>query len=168
MGALLSIGALLVSCGSYNSTGAGSPPPSQTGPLALISNPLAPTTSGAVPAINVIYASVDQPAGAISLALAAPDAGVMALSPNQKLTLVASPSNNSVVVIDNTTRSVAGSAISLGGVPAGLVISTDSTVGYVASPDAGVSGQPSGLVYAISLTTGAITARIPVPGAKQI
>jgi hypothetical protein len=101
----------------------------------------------------------------------------MAVTPDSKRTLVLSPAASSIAIIDNTTNGVAAgtSTISLPGSTESIVISanptnadTDEFAAYVAIFDAPVPSSPRGLVDVINTNTGAITASMPVSGARRI
>jgi hypothetical protein len=136
---------------------------------AFVSNPLLPTGTGTIqPVLEIVDASKDLLSGfTVSLLGALPDAGMMALSPNKSRTVVFSPSNNALAVVDNALESLAAnvSTIILPGSTESMFVAGDNTTGFVAVPTAPVSGQASGVVERINISTGGITATIPIPGA---
>lgn len=145
---------------------------------ALVSNPLLPTGTGTVSALNIVNASKDVlSASAISLS-GAPHAGLMAISPNLKLIAVFSGQgqNNSIATIDTTTESAATDSSGKGTVPTfsipgateSMFIANDNITAYAAVPSAPIVGQPSGAVVVMDLGTGTVKATIPVTGAHFV
>jgi hypothetical protein len=136
---------------------------------AFVSNPLLPTATGTIqPVLEIVDASKDLLSGfTVSLLGTVPEAGMMALSPNKSRTVVFSPSNNALAVVDNALESPAAnvSTINLPGSTESMFVAGDNTTAFVAVPTAPVSGQASGVVERINISTGAITATIPIPGA---
>ncbi len=108
--------------------------------------------------------------------LTSPQAGLMALSPSLKYTMIFSPSGSGIALIDNTTESTALESDGSTGVPTialpgnteSMFVATDNATGYAAVPTAPVLGQPPGAVVVMSLLTGSVTATIPVSGARFI
>ncbi len=161
---LISVG--LVSCSSYNA-----PNNTRSGLKfrAFVSNPLHPGSSGGgVPVLEIIDASKDvlSPT-AVSLIGAEPDAGFMVESPKRDRTLVFSPSNNGLAIVDNAQESVA-STMTLPGTTESMFVWTDNTTAFVAVPSAPNPGQAAGGVGRINLSIPAITATIPIPGAHYL
>ncbi len=136
---------------------------------AFVSNPLHPLSSGGgTPVLEIVDASKDVLSGfLVSLSGSVSDAGMMALSPKKDRTLVFSPTNNSLVVVDNATESASG-AVSLPGATESFFVWTDDTTAFVAVPTATVSGQPAGVVGRINTSSSPITATVPVPGAHYL
>ena len=141
----------------------------------FVSNPLFPSGTGYVPVMNIVDATQDVLSTSfISLLTASPQAGLMALSPDLKYTMVFSPSGNLIALIDNTTEALAtnGTAsvptITIPGNTGSMFIGADNATGYAAVPTAPVIGQSPGAVVAMSLLNGAVTATIPVSGAQFI
>ena len=145
---------------------------------ALVSNPLLPSGTGTVSALNIVDASSDKLSrSAISLSRA-PHAGLMAISPNLKLTVVFSGQgqNNSIVIIDNTTESAATNrngtetipTFSIPGSTESMFIANDNITAYAAVPSAPIAGQPSGAVVVMDLGTGTVKATVPVAGAHFV
>jgi len=142
---------------------------------AFVSNPLLASGTSNVPSLNIVNASNDTlAASAISLS-GETQPGLMALSPDLRLTLVFSALQNSVAVIDNTTEStatnIAGGSISnftLPGATESMFVAGDNVTAYAAVPTASVQGQSPGAVVAMNLRTGTIKATIPVPGARFV
>jgi len=92
--------------------------------------------------------------------------GLMTLSPNKKLTLVFSASNNSVAAIGNATESSIGS-VSLPGPTESMAVSQDGSTGYAAVSSAPVAGQSPGAVEVLNLTGGS-TIEIGVTSARYL
>src|SRR5262249_4491642 len=89
----------------------------------------------------------------------------MALSPKRDRTLVFSPSNHALSVVDNASESAAAS-ISLPGATDSFLVWTDNATAFVAIPGVSVNGQTSpGEVVRVNITNGSTTATIPVPEA---
>lgn len=164
----------LISCGS-------SSPSTTTGKRsglkfrAFISNPLLPVSGGTAPVLNIVDASQDVLSGSVVSVQSSTQPGLMALSPNLLFTMVFSPTGNSVVVIDNTTESIAQNTtgtvasavptIFLPGRTESMVIGNDNATGYAAVPTAPLTGQNPGAVEVLNLQNGSIKASIPIPGA---
>jgi hypothetical protein len=159
------VGAGLVSCSNYSNR-------TQTRSglkfRAFVSNPLHVSSSGVIPALNIVDATKDVLSlGGVSLSGALPDAGMMVLTPKKDRTLVVSPLSNRIAVVDNATESTSG-AVGLPGATESLFVWTDNTSAFVAIPSAPILGQPVGGVGRVDISTGAITATIPVPGAHYL
>ncbi|HTA23669.1 MAG TPA: hypothetical protein VK763_09065 [Terriglobales bacterium] len=133
---------------------------------AFVSNSL----SGGAPVINIVDATRDVLSpSSISLFGTVPQAGLMAVSPDLRLTLVFSPPGD-IAVIDNTTESPASGVqiVSLPGLTESIAIANTSATAYAAVPDAPVAGQAPGAVVVINLTNGTLQATIPVPAAHYL
>jgi hypothetical protein len=158
--------ALLVSCGSYSSSGTA---PSKLTFRAFVSNPLFENSSGTIsPALNIVDATKDlQSAGGVSLSGVLPDAGMMVLTPKQDFTLVVSPASNRIAVVNNSTEAAAG-VFSLPGSTESLFVWTDNTSAFFAMPTAPLQGQAPGIVGRVDIVTDTNTAIIPVPGAHYL
>jgi len=160
------LGPALVSCGysgSSNQTHSG------LKFRAFISNPLHPlSTGGGTPVVEIVDASKDVLSSfPISLAGSVSGAGMMALSPKKDRTLVFSPDNNAIAIVNTSGESALG-AVSLPGATESFFVWTDNTTAFVAVPTASVPGQPAGGVGRVNISSGAITAIIPVPGARYL
>jgi hypothetical protein len=159
----------LISCNSYKSpSSGGGGNHSGIKFRAFVSNPLQPAGSGSFPALNIVDAAKDDLNFfyLVSLLGSEPDAGMMAESPKRDRTLVFSPSNHGLAVVDNATESVAGS-LTLPGATESMFVWTDDTTAFVAVPNAPVTGQIfTGAVGRIDISSGAVTATISVPGAR--
>lgn len=143
---------------------------------ALVSNPLLPSGTGTVPSLNIVDASTDLlNRSAISLS-GAPHAGLMALSPDLKRTLVFSSPPNVVVVIDNTaeggaTRTTDGGPVpnlNLPGPTESMFIASDNLTAYAAVPTAAIAGQAPGAVVVMDLGAGTVKATIPIAAAHFV
>jgi hypothetical protein len=182
---LLVLSAYLVSCNSYSSpgTGSGSSTSSKPSGLAIrafVSNPLLPSgVAGSFNnVLNIMDASLDRISpSVVNLTSAGTDSGLMALSPNKQLLMAFSAADNSIAVVNTVTESVAGNStgltsltIALPGPTESMFIAPDNATGYAAVPTAPVAGSTPtvGAVEVLNLTTFAITATIPVPGARYV
>jgi hypothetical protein len=188
---LLIVSLVLVSCnGSYNSgsstatgttTTSTSTKPSGLAVRAFVSNPLFPSgTAGSFGAVlNIVDASLDQLSFSfLNLTGASTHPGLMALSPNKKVMMVFSSSDNSIVVVNALTEaqntgtggSLSNSSVTLPGLTESMVIGTDNVSAYAAVPTAPVtSGNPTpGAIAVMNLTSIALTATIPVPAARYV
>ena len=161
---LVAASVTLVACGSSNSSG--SKHSSGLKFRAFVSNSL----SNGAPVINIVDATRDVLSpSSISLFGTVPQAGLMAVSPDLRLTLVFSPPGD-IAVIDNATESQASGVqiVSLPGLTESIAIANTSATAYAAVPDAPVAGQAPGAVVAINLTNGTLQATIPVPAAHYL
>ena len=162
---------LLLSCNSYNSnrrlaTRSGLPF------RVFVSNPTFPNAlGGGSPALEVIDGTNDRVSGynvALStLTVSINDAGMMAVSPNRDRTLVMSPSDSKMGLIDNAKEQLVG-AISLPGFSESFFIANDNASAFVAVPSAPVTGQAPGVVEKLDTNSGSVSAIIPVPGARYL
>jgi len=144
---------------------------------AFISNSLSPSGGPQSPVINIVDATQDLLSRAtISLVGTVQQAGMMTVSPSLALTLVFSPADDTIAVIDNAAESVGNSpngsttvsSFALPGSTESMFVAKDNATAYVAVPTTPVTGQSPGAVLVLSLTTGAITASIPVPAAHFV
>ena len=96
----------------------------------------------------------------------------MVLFPNKKLTLVFSATNNSLTVVNNASQQVAQNSggntqlLTLPGFTESVVVAPDNVTGFAAVPTVAVTGQSPGAVSVLNLSGHAITATVPVPGAR--
>jgi hypothetical protein len=136
---------------------------------AFVSNALLPTGTGTFsPVLNIVDVSQDKLVlGDIGLSTV-PDAGLMALSSDKKLTLVLSPSNDAVAAVQNPTQTPSSTAIRLPGPTESIVPSNDDATGYAAVPSASVTGGQPGAVEVMNFVKGGISASLPVPGARYV
>ena len=180
----------LISCGGgYSTSGSGSgggsgnagSRPSGLASRAFVSNPLNPTGAAGSfnPVLNIVNALPGSTAtDTLSLSTVSLNSGpgLMTLSPNGLLTLVFSPDNNSITVVDNNKEAIAQSgstavqALTLPGPTESMIAGHDNLTGFAAVPTAPVAGAPPvpGAVIAFGLFQGAIAATIPVPGARTL
>jgi hypothetical protein len=157
--------ALLVSCGGSSST---TKPPSNLTFRAFVSNPLHPTTGGIMPALDIVDATNDLLSTAgVSLSGLMPNAGLMVVSPKKDFTLVVSQTGNQIAIVSNAKESGLGST-TLSGTTESVVVGSDDTTAFVAIPQAPVFGQSPGAVDRLNLSQTALTAVIPVPGARYL
>ena len=191
---LLVVSLALISCtgssgyGSSTSTTTGTTTtttttkPSGLAVRAFISNPLFPSgTIGAFgDVLNIVDASLDQLSFSyVNLTGASAHPGLMALSPNKKLMMVFSSSDDSIVVVNalsenqasKATGSFATSIVTLPGQTESMVIGPDNETAYAAVPTApvptGGTATP-GAVAVMNLTSISLTATIPVPAARYV
>jgi hypothetical protein len=167
----------LVCCGSYNSSTSNQQRTNAIKVRAFVSNPLFPNGTSSFPVLNVVDALNDLLSpGVVSVAATSPTPGLMVLLPNKRFTLVFSAANNSISIVNNATQSLSQTSsgttisISLPDATESMVVAPDSLVGFAAVPNAPVPGrlpgQPTGLVEVLDLSNDAISAGIPVPGAR--
>ena len=139
---------------------------------AFVSNPVHPNVAGGgSPALNIMDASKDILSPFVvslsTLSAGVSQAGMMALSPNHDRTLVMSPSDSRIAVVDNTKESVVG-GFSLPGPSESFFVSSDNNTAFVAIPSAPVTGQAPGMVDKLNTSSGSVDASIPIPGAHYI
>ena len=172
---LIGAGMFLVSCGYSNPTVPTTPTSGITF-RAFVSNPLSPITGGGgAPVLNIVDASKDLLAfQRVSLITNVPQAGMMAVSPNKKLTMVYSGSSNSIALVDNTAETIVSSgsstlpAVLLPGSTVSMFVSKLNTEGFAAVPTAPVLGQSPGAIVRISMASNAADALVPIPGVRFI
>ncbi len=168
---------VLISCGSSSSNSTGSRP-SGVGSRAFVSNPLNPSAAAGayLPVLNIVDTSTDRLSRFTVGLNSGP--GLIQLSPNGLLTLVFSPNNNSVTVIDNQKESILQNSSTNTSVPAiilpgpteSMTVGQDELTAFAAVPTAAVNATPltPGAVEVLGITTGTILATLPVPGARTI
>ncbi len=178
---LLAVSVTIISCGSSGNSSSTTHKPSGLTFRVFISNPLFPTGGGAtgtnVPVLNIVDALHDiLSTSLVSLSGDSSQPGLMALSPNLKLTLVYSPTGNTVTAVDNSTEAVATASgststlppFALAGFTESIAVSPFTTSAYAAVPTAPVPGEAPGAVEVLNLQSGGIAASIPVPGAHFV
>jgi hypothetical protein len=172
---LFAAGAVLISCGKYNSSSSTNQRPSSGTFRVFVSNPLFTNGTSTAPVLNVVDALKDLLLpSVVSVGSASPDPGLMVLFPNKRFTLVFSASNNSIVVVSNAAESLAQNSsqnnisITLPGSTESIVVTPDNAGGYAAVPNAPVIGQAPGLLQVLDLSNGAISAGVPVSGARYV
>jgi hypothetical protein len=172
---LVAAGAVLVSCGSYSSSNPTNQPPSSSTFRVFVSNPLFTNGTSTSPVLNVVDALQDLLlSSVVSVGSTSPDPGLMVLFPNKRFTLVFSASNNAIVVVNNAGESLAQNSshnnisITLPDSTESIVVTPDNARGFAAVPNAPVTGQVPGLLEALDLSNGAISAGIPVSGARYV
>jgi hypothetical protein len=189
LAALLAMACLgLASCGGgYSSssgssgggTGANGLPPSGLKFRAFVSNPVQTTIVGNVPVLNIVDARLDEFTrfdSSVSLSGAITQPQRMVLSPNRTLTLVFSPADKAIAVIDNATEApntgtasaTSQSTIKLAGLTESIVLAPVATLGYAAVPAAPITGQSLGAVQIFDYSAGTLNATVPVPAAHYI
>jgi hypothetical protein len=171
---------MLVSCGSnYNPTTPGTVAnPATIKVHVFVSNPLFPNGTSTAPVLNVVDGQLDLLSpSVIDVGATSPNPGMMVLFPNKRFTLVYSPTNNTLSVVNNATQSVAAAtsgsntSITLPGFTESIAVAPDNATGFAAVPTAQVTpgtGQPPGLVEVLDLSTNSISSGIPVPGAHYL
>ena len=175
---LVTASALLVSCGSnnnFNNT-LGLPPeanPAKIKVHVFVSNPLFSAGTGTAPVLNVVDGQSDLISpNVVSVGATSPTPGLMVLYPNKSLTLVFSASNNSLTAVNNATQQVAQDS-------AGNTQAHDASRlhreyrGGARQYDwlcrdshRCVNGQSPGVVNVLNLSGNAISATLPIPGAR--
>ncbi|MGA8150964.1 MAG: hypothetical protein WB952_08450 [Terriglobales bacterium] len=173
---VIAAGVAFVACGSNKSSNS----QHQVSGLkfrAFVSNSLFPNGVSNAPVINIIDATQNQLSPAtIGLSGTVAQAGLMAVSPSLSLTLVFSQADNTIAVISNTSESVGASSnggpgastFVLPGSTESMFVAKDNLTVYAAVPSAPVTGQSPGAVVVMNLGTGAISATIPVAGARFV
>jgi hypothetical protein len=164
--------ASLLSCGGYNNGGGtGGGTRSKLRFRAFVSNPVRPNSSGGgTPVLEVMDASKDLLSGfAISLisTFSVSDAGMMVVSPNHDRTLVMSPRDLKLGVVDNVKESIVGS-VTLPGTSESFFVGNDNHSVFIAIPSAPVTAQAPGVVEQLDSSSGAVSAIVPIPGARYL
>jgi hypothetical protein len=171
---------LLVSCGSNNNNFVTPGLPTEANPATIrvhvfVSNPLFAISTSTAPVLNVVDGQRDLLSpNVVSVGTINPSPGAMVLFPNKKFTLVLGASGNTLGVVNNVSQSIAQNSsgtsetITLPGFSGSVVIAPDNATGFAAVPSAPVAGQSPGVVDVLSLSTNAISAAIPVPGARYL
>ena len=126
--------------------------------------------------LNIVDASKDvESPNRVNLSGSVPQAGMMAVSPDKKFTMVYSPSNDALVLVDNRAETVVASGTSsflppviLPGPTESAFISKFNTLGYAAVPTAPVLGQSPGAVVRIALSSATINAQVPIPAVRLV
>ena len=160
---------VLLSCSGYNSN-TNTNRSSRIAHRALVSNPVFPGATGSgLPVLQVIDDAKDLlvPFAFIplqSLGTGTNSAGMMFVSPKHDRTLVFSPSDNKLAIINNESESVSNS-IQLPAATESMFFANDNTSVFVALPAAAVSGRPAGEVLRLDVVSQTTTATIPIPAA---
>ena len=176
---LVTASAMLVSCGNnYNNNIPGLPTEANPATIKVhvfVSNPLFSTGSSAVPVLNVVDGQHDLISpNVVSVGATSPTPGQMVLYPNKRFTLVFSASNNSISVVNNASQSVAqtsggsSESVTLPGFSESIVVAPDNVTGFAAVATAPVTGQSPGVIDVLNLSTHAISAAIPIAGARYL
>jgi hypothetical protein len=189
---LLVVSLVLVSCSgsvSSPSTSTGTTSTTTTKPSGLavrafISNPLFPSgtagTFGAV--LNIMDATLDQLSFSyVNLTGSSAHPGLLALSPNKKLMMVFSSTDDSIAVVNaisesqasasSGTGSLGSSIVTLPGQTESMVVGTDNVTAYAAVPTAPVASGGTatpGAVAVMNLTSISLTTTVPVPAARYV
>ena len=153
----------LIACSGSSSTGNH---PSGLPLRAFVSNPVFPSGVGHAPVLNIMDASQDLLSTFLvnlsSLSASVSDAGMMVLTPKQDRTIVVSPSDSKLAIVDNATESVAND-VTLPGATQSVLVWTDNNTAFAAVPSAAVTGASPGAVIRIDIPGASITATIPIP-----
>ena len=162
----------LISCGGYSNPNR----QNRSGLTfrAFISNPVNPSsTGGGFPGLDIIDARKDMLSPfEVALSGTVASAGMMVESPKRDRTVVysatgASSASSTLGIVDNATES-ASSSVALPGPTESMFVASDSNTLFAAVPSAPITGQSPGAVVQVSLTSAAVTATIPVAGARFI
>jgi len=153
----------LIACSGSSTTGSH---PSGLPLRAFVSNPVFPAGAGHAPVLNIVDASRDLLSTFLvslsSLTGSVTDAGMLVLTPKQDRTIVVSPSDGKLAIVNNATESVSG-AVTLPGATQSVLVWTDDKTAFAAVPSAAVPGATPGAVVRIDITGASITATIPIP-----
>ena len=156
---LLPASLLLLSCGGYKSgSGSGS------GGSGLKFRAFLSQDVTAAAGVQILDAQKDVRAFVAPIpAGAAP--GQMVVTPNHLQTLVFSPTDSRLTLINNVGESASASIV-LPGFTESFVVSPDSQTAYIALPTATVVGQNPGVVKILNLNNGAFTGEVDVPAVR--
>ena len=166
----------LVGCNNYNNKNPYAPQgisAQRTFPhRVFVSNPLQPNgVGGGSPAVDILDATKDVVSffsiSLLTLSSNVNDAGVMAESPKRDRTLVASPADGRLGIVNNAQQSIVAS-VNLGGPSESFFVWTDNVTAFAAVPNFSVTGQSPGAVEVVNVANAAVTATIPIPGAHNI
>ena len=102
-----------------------------------------------------------------SLTASLGDPGIMSVSPDHARTLVMSPTDLKLGIVDNTRESLT-TTVALPGVSESFFVWTDNKTAFVAVPGAAVVGQAAGAVEKIDMNAGSMAATIPIPSAHYV
>ena len=173
---IASIALLIAGCGTLTSCGGSSSNNNQTSSgltfRAFVSNALYNAGAGNSPVLNIVDASKDQfSISTVSLSGDLSIPGNMLLSWDHTFTLVSSPTDHSVVVVNNASETVL-SSLTLPDVAQSMAVDPDNVTAYAAVRNAPVAGQPQGVVevLAISVTnsTASVSASLPIPNVDYV
>ena len=168
-----------ISCGSYSApsgsgSGSGNTPPSKLKFRAFVSNPVQSFSGGInLPVLDIMDATQDliSLGGGVSLITSINDPQRMYVSPTLTQTLVFSPDDKAIAIVDNATEKVDTTnnpSIKLAGLTESIALAQVGTIGYAAEPGALVNGQNSGAVQVFDYTAQAVTATLPVAAAHYL
>jgi hypothetical protein len=145
---------------------------------AFVSNPVAPASGINVPVLNIVDANIDElsTAGAVPFAGSITDPQRMVLSPNRNFTIVFSPADQAIAVVNNaneavntgTSTNAVGQTIKLGGLTDSIVLSPVNTTGYAAVSGVSVPGQSAGVVQVFDYSAGTLNATVPLPAVHYL
>ena len=173
-----------VSCSSYSAPGSSGGggggsnlPPSKIKFRAFISNPVATVSGINVPVINIVDAKLDEISlfGGVPFSGSINDPQQMLLTPNRNFTIVFSPADKAIAVVDNANETVqagnggtGATTIKLAGVTESMALAPVSTIGYAAIPGAVIPGQNSGAVQVFDYAAESVTATLPLVAAHYL
>src|SRR5215469_2932823 len=158
----------LLSCSGSGTSGNH---PSGLALRAFVSNPVFPSGLGHTPVLNIVDATQDLlsafTVSLSSISSSLSDAGMMALSPDKNRTIVVSPSDGRLAIVDNATESVSN-VVTLPGTTQSVLVWTDNKTAFAAVPSAAVVGGSPGAVVMMDITSASITATIPIPEVRYV
>jgi hypothetical protein len=158
----------LLSCSGSSTSGSH---PSGLPLRAFVSNPDSPSAIGHGPVLNIMDASRDFLSTFVvnlaSLGSSVTDAGMMALSPKQDRTIVVSPLDSRLAIVNNSAESLSG-AVTLPGPTQSVFVWTDNRTAFAAVPTATVPGAAEGAVVMIDIAAARITDTIPIPLVRYV
>jgi len=103
----------------------------------------------------------------VSLSSTVTDAGMMALSPKKDRTVIVSPADDRLAIVNNSTESLAG-AVTLPGPTQSVFVWTDNKTAFAAVPTATVTGAAEGAVVMIDISVASVTDTIPIPAVRFV
>ncbi len=160
----------LLSCSKYNAGGRGGNQ-SKLRFRAFVSNPVHPNASGGgSPVLEVVDATKDLLSGffvSLTSTSSVNDAGMMSVSPNHDRTLVMSPRDHKLGVVDNVTEAIVGS-FTLPGTSESFFVWTDNRSIFIAIPSAPITAQAPGVIEQLDSSSGTVTATVPIPSARYL
>jgi hypothetical protein len=171
---------LLLSCGNNYNNFATPGLPIEANPATIrvhvfVSNPLFSFSTSTSPVLNVVDGQRDLLSpNVVSVGTINSSPGPMVLFPNKKFTLVLGASGNTLGVVNNVSQSIAQNSsgttetITLPGFSESVVIAPDNVTGFAAVASAPVAGQSPGVVDVLDLSKNAVSATIPIPGARYL
>jgi hypothetical protein len=154
---LLPVSLLFLSCGSSSTSSGGGG--SGLTFRAFVSQDI--NGGGAAAGVQIIDAEKDVRALVAPISAGATP-GMMVVTANRAQTLVVSPSDNALTIINNAGEGPSA-RLALPGFTESVVVSPNSVTAYIAVPTATVVGQSPGAVELVNINSGAIVAEISCP-----